>query len=73
MSANIVGISHDPRTDIPDGDWSAPPVSRETERLHLKALASEYGAKCRVNGVGSEVTNAWAAFAAAVDELLGDK
>ena len=58
-----------------DCGWSVTgvPQSRAADRARLKELASNYGAKCRVNGVGNEVCNAWAAFTAAVDDLVGDE
>lgn len=49
------------------------PTSRAADRAHLKELASIYGGKCRVNGVGTEVCNAWRDFTAAVDRLVGDE
>ena len=55
--------------------WSVTgsPVSRAADRDNLKELASNYGAQCRVHGVGTEVKNAWAALCAAVDNLVGDE
>lgn len=55
--------------------WSVTgsPVSRAADRAHLKDLASKHSHECRVFGTGSEVRNAWAAFTAAVDNLLGDE
>ena len=55
--------------------WSVTvvPQSRAADRAHLKELASNYGAKCRVNGVGNEVCTAWAALCDAIDDLVGDE
>ena len=48
-------------------------TSRAEDRALLKDLASKHSHECRVFGTGSEVRNAWAAFCAAVDNLLGDE
>lgn len=48
-------------------------TSRAADRAHLKELASNYGAKCRVNGVGTEVCSAWRALTDAIDSLVGDE
>lgn len=52
---------------------SAAPTSRAADRARLKELASNYGAKCRVNGVGNEVCNAWRALTDAIDNLVVDE
>ena len=48
-------------------------TSRAEDRALLKDLASKHSALTRVHGVGTEVRNAWAAFSAAVDNLLADE
>lgn len=55
--------------------WSVTgvPQSRAADRARLKELASNYGAKCRVNGVGNEVCNAWRALTDAIDNLVVDE
>lgn len=46
--------------------------NRAADRARLKELASIYGGKSRVHGNGTEVREAWAAYCAAVDQILGD-